>query len=155
MLLMGSDFIDNNASFNTQMKRNGPNIYLWAYAASGTDENSPALIQHMGSGYNATALAASLMGFIGVPEGTQSVGAGSWAWYQIRGKVEDVQGAATSFTGSVGHGIYYGAATGLGATGSSYIGGSPSVGRVGVLLQYANESTTADIYLEGMWGTGL
>ena len=153
MLLVGSDFIDNNASFNTHLKRDGAKVFVKAYAASGVDENTPCAIQFMGSGYNATALIASIYGYVGVPEGTQSVGAGSWGWFQIRGPVDDVQGAAASFTGSVGHNVYWAGGTGLGATGSAYIG-SPALG-VGVLTEETSSSTTANIYLVGVYATPI
>ena len=154
MMLVGSDFIDNNASFTTQLKRNGPNVFIYAFAAAGVSANTPAAIQHMGSGYNATALAASNYGYVGVPEGTQSVSAGSWGWFQIRGKVTDAQGAATSLTGSVGHNVYWAGATGLGATTSGNVG-NQAIGQVGVLLEETSSSTTGNIYLTGVWATPI
>uniref|UniRef100_A0A6H1ZV82 Uncharacterized protein n=1 Tax=viral metagenome TaxID=1070528 RepID=A0A6H1ZV82_9ZZZZ len=153
MMIIGSDFIDNNASFTTSAKRNGPKIFVKAWAESGVDENTPAAIMFGGSGYVATALIGSIYAYVGVPEGTQSVGAGSWGWFQIRGPVTDVQGAATSFTGSVGHNVYWAGATGLGATSSANIG-SPALG-VGVLLEAASSSTTSNIYLTGVWATPI
>jgi len=156
MLIMGTDFINTDASFDISMKRNGPSVFLRAWAESGADENDPVMIQWGGSGYNATAFAASNFCYVGVPEGTQSVGAGSWGWFQIMGPVDDVQaGSVTSFTGSIGHAVNFAAGTGLNASGSAYIGASPSMGRVGVLRSYVNESSTADIYLTGVWATGI
>jgi len=153
MLLVGTDYIDNNASFNTQLKRDGAKILVMAYAGAGVDENTPCAIQFMGSGYNATALVASIYAYVGVPEGTQSVGAGSWGWFIIRGPVDDVQGAATSFTGSVGHNVYWGGATGLGATTSANVG-NPALS-VGVLTEGVSSSTTANIYLCGYYATPI
>ena len=155
MLIMGTDFINTDASFDISMKRNGPSVFLRSWAENGVDENTPVMIQFGGSGYNATAIAASNICYIGVPEGTQSVGAGSWGWFQITGPVDDVQGAATSFTGSIGHAVHWAAGTGLGASGSAYVGASPSLGRIGTLREYTNESTTANIYLTGVWCTGI
>ena len=155
MLIMGTDYLNTDASFNVSMKKNGPSVYLKALALVGVDENTPAMIQFGGSAYNATAMAEANHCYIGVPEGTQSVGAGSFGWFQITGPVDDVQGAGTSLTGSIGHGVYWAAATGLGATSSTYAGASPSVGRIGMLRQEVNESTTANIYLTGIWCDGL
>jgi len=152
MMLVGSDFIDNNASFNTQMKRNGPSLFVRAYAASGTDENTPVAIQFMGSGYNATALAASIYAYVGVPEGTQSVGAGSWGWYQIRGPVNDVQ-ATTDSIGSVGHAITWEVGT-LFASTSAYQG-LDTKGQIGVLTTEISSIATHDIYLTGAWATPI
>lgn len=155
MLLVGHDFIDNNASFNTMLKRDGAKVLVYAYAASGCDENTPKAIQWMGSGYNATTLVASIYAYVGVPEGTQSVGAGSWGWYIIRGPVEDVQGSAAESVGSVGHAIAW--------TGAAlYASSSANQGlahQVGVIIQGANlaggvnASTTMDIYLTGVYAT--
>jgi len=153
MMIIGSDFIDNNASFTTSAKRNGPKVYLKAWAESGVDENTPAAIMFGGSGYVATALIGSIYGYVGVPEGTQSVGVGSWGWFQIRGPVDDVQGGTLSFTGSIGHNVYWAGATGLGATSSANIG-APTLG-VGVLLEETSSSTTANIYLTGVWATPI
>ena len=153
MMIIGSDFIDNNASFTTSAKRNGAKVYLKAWAESGVDENTPCAIQFGGSGYTATALVASIYAYVGVPEGTQSVGAGSWGWFQIRGPVDDVQGPTLSFTGSIGHNVYWAGATGLGASSSANIG-SPALG-VGILTQAASSSTTANIYLTGVWATPI
>jgi len=151
MMIIGSDFIDNNASFTTSAKRNGAKVFVKAYAASGVDENTPAVIQFMGSGYNATAIAASLYGYIGVPEGTQSVGAGSWGWFQIRGPVEDVQASAAEAVGSVGHSVAWTGGT-LYASSSANLG-IVTAGQIGVLTQLANASTTLNIYLTGVWAT--
>ena len=147
MMIIGSDFIDNNASFTTSAKRNGPKIFVKAWAESGVDENTPAAIMFGGSGYVATALIGSIYAYVGVPEGTQSVGAGSWGWFQIRGPVDDVQGAATSFTGSVGKAIYLSGATGIGCTGSAYIGAPHQIGIM--ITTAANSSTTCTILLTG------
>ena len=155
MLLMGTDYINNDASFNLLMKRNGPSVFLKALAATGVDENTPCMIQFGGSGYSATAIAASNVCYVGVPEGTQSVGVGSWGWFQITGPVDDVQGDTASFTGSIGHAVYWAGATGLGATSSGYVGASPSVGRIGTLRASVSGGTTADIFLVGVWCTGV
>lgn len=124
---------------------------MQAYATSGAVENTPMAIQFMGSGYNATALIGSIYAYVGVPEGTQSIASGCVGWFIIRGPVTDCQGAATSFTGSVGHGVYWGGATGLGASSSAHVG-NPAL-HVGVLLEETSGSTTANIYLCGYYAT--
>jgi hypothetical protein len=149
MLLVGTDFIDNNASFNTQLKRDGAKVLVYAYAGTGVDENTPAVIQFMGSGYNATALIASVYGYVGVPEGTQSVGAGSWGWFIIRGPVESVQGSAAEAVGSIGHAVAWTGAA-IYASSSAHQGLSH---QIGVLTTAANASTTLDIYLTGVYAT--
>lgn len=149
MMLIGSDFIDNNASFNTSMKRNGPNVYVQAYATSGMTENTPYMIQFMGSGYKATGLAASHYAFVGVPEGTQSVASGCVGWVQIRGQVDDIQGSAAEAVGSVGHAVAWTGGT-LYASSSAYSGLNH---QIGVLTAAANASTSLSIYLIGVWAT--
>jgi len=157
MLLVGHDFIDNNASFNTMLRRDGEKVMVQAYAAAGCDENTPVAIQWMGSGYNATALVASVYAYVGVPEGTQSVGAGSWGWYIIRGYVENVQASAAESVGSVGHAICWTGDT-LYASSSANIG-RHTTGQVGVIVSGANlaggvnASTTINMYLTGVYAT--
>jgi len=157
MLLVGHDFIDNNTSFNTMLKRDGAKVLVKAYAGSGVDENTPCAIQFMGSGYNATALIASIYAYVGVPEGTQSVGAGSWGWFIIRGPVEDVQATAAESVGSAGHSIAWTGATIYASTSANQ--GLNTAGQIGVIIQGANlaggvnASTTMDIYLIGVYAT--
>ena len=70
-------------------------MFLKAYATSGMVANTPYAIQWGGSGYTATILAASIYGYVGVPEGSNAVASGCEGWVQIRGYVEGVQcGAA-------------------------------------------------------------
>jgi len=154
MLLVGSDFIDNNASFNTKLKRDGAKVFVQAIALAGVDENTPVMVQFGGSGYCASALADSNYAYIGVPEGTQSIGVGSVGWLQIRGPVTDVQGAATSMTGSVGHAVYWAGATGLGATVSGNVG-NLDIGQIGILTEEVSSSTTGNIYLTGVWAAPI
>jgi len=154
MLIMGTDYMCNDASVDLSMKRNGPSVFLKAYATSGAVENFPVMIQPGGSGYNATAIAETNYCYIGIPEGTQAVASGCVGWFQIRGPVDNVQGASTSMAGSIGHAVYWADATGLGCSGSIYVG-NPLVGQIGTLRQYADESTTVNIYLTGVWCTGI
>ncbi|KKL55586.1 hypothetical protein LCGC14_2253960 [marine sediment metagenome] len=154
MMIVGSDFIDNNTSFNTVMKRNGPNVFVQAYAESGIVANTPMAVQFMGSGYNATVLIGSVYGYVGLPEDGASLASGCVGWVQIRGKASDVQGGTASFKGSVGHNVYWAGGTGLGATVSGNVG-NQDIGQVGVLLEEADDSTTALIYLTGMWATPI
>ena len=149
MLLVGHDFIDNNASFNTQLKRDGAKVLVYAYAGSGVDENKPVAIQFMGSGYNATALTQGPYAYVGVPDGTQSVGAGSWGWFIIRGPVENAQSSAAEASGEVGHAVIWATGVVCGSS-SAYIGLAAS-GQIGVFTEEANLSTTISFYLVGAW----
>jgi len=149
MMIIGSDFIDNNASFNTVTKRNGAKLFVQAYATSGIVANTPMVVAFMGSGYNATVLAASLYGYVGVPEA--AVASGCVGWVQIRGPVAGVQASAAESTGSVGHIIQWHAGT-ISASSSTYLG-DPTLGEIGLLTTEADASTTLDIYLTGMWAT--
>ncbi len=154
MMIVGSDFIDNNTSFNTAMKHDGPNVFIQAYATSGIVANTPMAIQFMGSGYNATVLIASIYGYVGVPEDGAALASGCVGWVQIAGKASDVQGADTSFSGSVGHNVYWAGGTGLGATVSGNVG-NQDIGQVGVLLEETDDSTTGLIFLTGVWATPI
>lgn len=157
MLLIGTDSIDNNASFTLQTKREGPNVYIYAWSEDGITENTPALIKWSGSSPNATWLytsATGQWGYAAVPKGTVSVAAGSWGWFQIRGHVKDAQAFdATAFGGSVGHAVFLCAtatAGGFGATSSGYVGNG-AIGQVGMLTQAASGSLTTNFFLTGNW----
>lgn len=149
MLLV--DNIDNNASFNSQMRAGNGNVSLRAYATSGMVADTPYAVQWMGSGYNATILAASIYAYVGVPEGGKAVASGCMGWVQVRGYRTGVQGGTTDFMGSQGHSIFWGAAA-LGASTSAYQG---LLHQVGVLMEDlgGGASTTANIYLTGIWAT--
>jgi len=153
MMIVGSDFIDNNTSFTSTLKRNGAKVFVRAWAENGTDENTPVAIQFMGSGYNATALAASIYAYVGVPEGTQSVGAGSWGWYQIRGPVVDVQASIAEASGEAGHAVAWTAAVLYGS--SSAYQGRYDIGQIGVFTSEADGSTSMNLYLLGHWATAI
>ena len=155
MLLVGSDFIDNDASFNTQLKREGAKVFVQTYATSGMVADTPYAVQFMGSGYNATALAASIYAYVGVHKDGEALASGCVGWVQIRGNVENVQAAATSVTGSVGHAVYWAGATGLGASSSANTG-NPTV-MVGVLTDdhSGGGSTTINMYLCGLYATPI
>jgi hypothetical protein len=151
MLLVGTDFIDNNASFNTQLKRDGAKVLVQAYATSGAVADTPMAIQFMGSGYNATALVAIVYAYVGVPYANGSVASGSVGWFIIRGPVSSVQGSAAEAVGSVGHSLAWTAATIYASTSANQ--GLNTAGQIGVLTTAANASTTLDIYLTGVWAT--
>jgi len=156
MLLVGSDYIDNDSSFNTVMRKDGDRVFVKAYATSGAAANTPKYILWSGSCFAATAVVASAYGYIGVVQDANAIASGCVGWVQIRGLVSDCQAyAAAGFTGSVGHSVFIlGTTVGLGATGSAYVG-NPDIGQCGVLAQYANSSTTADIFLTGAWATPI
>ena len=155
-MIVGSDFIDNNTSFNTVIRKDGPNTYVQAYATSGAAAGTPKFIQWMGSGYNATAIVASNYGYVGLVREGNAIASGCVGWVQISGQVDDAQSyAATKFTGEVGHAVFVlGTTVGIGATGSGYVG-NPAIGQIGVLLEDTSGSTTANIFLTGVWATPI
>ena len=148
-MLLGSDFIDSDNSFTTSLKRNGADVYVKCYATSGAVVNTPMAVTFAGSGYNATALAASIYAYVGVPE--KVIAAGCAGWVQIRGNVEGVQASAAESIGSVGHIVQWHAGT-VSASTSTYLG-DPTLGDVGMLTKEADSSTTLNIYLTGLWAT--
>jgi hypothetical protein len=148
-LIVGMDFIDNSGTYGPTAKKGADGaFFVKALALSGTAADTPTLIQQDASVLAATALAASIRGTVGVPEA--AVATGSVGWYQIRGRRDNVQGAAGSFTGSVGHAVYWAGATGLGANSSANSG---LASNVGVLIEGVSSSTTANIYLFGNFTT--
>ena len=152
MMIVGTDYIDNGGSFNLAMKKEGPNVFVKTYATSGIVANEPAEIRFKGSCYTAGSMnhTASRSAYIGIPEA--AIASGYMGWVQVRGKVKDAQGAASLyFSGSVGHGVYWVASSsGIGASGSAYLADG---NHIGVLLEETSVSTTADIYLTGIWAS--
>jgi hypothetical protein len=150
MLIVGTDYIDTDSSFDTAIKAESGKgkLFVRAYATSGIALKTPAALLFTGSGYQATALAASLYARVGVAP--EAIASGCTGWVQMRGFVSNVQAAATSLTGSVGHEIYWAGATGLGCSSSSYIGQS---GCVALLAEdkSGGGSTTANMFLLGVW----
>jgi hypothetical protein len=153
MFFVDTDFHEGDgaaATFHARIKSGG-NGSLWAqvYASSGCVSRTPHFVSYgyttSGNGWlQATAISASQVGIIGLPSG--AIASGCVGWVQIRGAFDNVAGPATSFTGSIGHAVYWGGATGLGATGSAYRG-LPY--HVGFLLEGVSSSTTANIFLAG------
>ena len=154
-MILGSDYIDADNSFTTTLKTKGSKVFVRAFAGSGVSANTPALVTEMGSGYNATVLITALYGRVGVPEGTQAVGAGSWGWFQIRGPVEGVQASIGEASGEAGHAVVWTGATLYGSSSANQ--GRASIGQVGVFTgsRAADESTTINIYLTGVWATAV
>ena len=140
-----NDTSDGGVSFRSG---NG-NAFVKAYATSGMVANTPYAVQWSAGQVNATALAASIWGMVGVPE--RVVASGDTGWVQVRGKVEDVQASAAESTGEVGHMVQWHAGT-VAASTSTYLG-NPNLGDVGVLVQAATASTTLSIWLSGTWAT--
>lgn len=151
-MLFYDNINDDGSSFNTSFRSGNGKAFVQAYATSGMVANTPYAVAFGGSSYNATALIGSIYAYVGVPE--RVTASGCMGWVQIRGAVNDVQGAATSFTGSVGHNVYWAGATGLGAT-TSANHGNPTLGAVGILLEGVSSSTTANIFLMGFWATPI
>lgn len=147
MIHIGMDGADVVGSFNTQIKtdRSGK-AYVYAYAVGGAALKTPKALLWMGSGYAATALNTGMNARVGIPGAV--IASGCVGWFQIRGFCSDVQGAATSFSGSFGHAVYWGGATGLGASASAWVN-VPS--QVAVLAEDVGGggSTTANLWLVG------
>ena len=150
-MILGSDYIDADNSFTTTLKTKGSKVYVMCHASVGISANTPAVVQFTGSDYTATALAAGLYGYIGVPEGGSAISAGCTGWIQIRGAVEDVQCSAAAAKGGVGESVAWTAATLYGSSSANQ--GREDIGQVGVFTAVANASTTISMYLTGMWAT--
>jgi hypothetical protein len=156
MLIVGADRIDNHNSFNTLMKREGPNVFIQVYVANGIAANMPVAVTWKGSNYAAGSMNdASQRAYIGIPRASAAIASGCIGWVQIRGKVENVQAASDNWTGSVGHAIHWlSSTTGLGATSSEY-NGDPGLQLGYLLTSTYSASTTADIFLSGVWATPI
>ncbi len=148
MIFVGTDAFEGNAStYLSPMLKSagGGKVQVMTYASQGASKGVLMNYNYSTSyeGWNATALAASVKGVFGYAE--SSIASGCQGWVTIRGPVDNAQAAAASFTGSLGHGVYF-TATGIGATTTTYVG-APS--QVAILREYVNESTTANIYIVG------
>lgn len=149
MFFVNSDFYEDG-TFAANLKSDGGGaIAVKVYATSGCVAKTPYWVTYRypesGSHYmQATGLNASVKGLIGVA--SAAITSGCVGWVTIRGPVTDAAGAATSFTGSTGHSVYWGGATGIGATGSAFHG---LIHQVGFLLEDTSSSTTANIFLVG------
>ena len=150
-MLLGSDFIDADNSFNTLLKRNGADVFVKCYATSGAVANTPMAVTYAGSSYNATVLVASIYAYVGVPEGSTSIASGGTGWVQIRGPVEGVQAGSTDSIGSIGHIVQWHTDC-LCASSSTYLG-DPTLGDVGMLTAEVSSVATLDLYLTGLWAT--
>lgn len=148
-------FIDNilndTSDADVAFRSGNGKAFVKAYAGGGMVANTPYAIQFSASLYNATVLAASIWGMVGVPE--RVCASGCTGWVQVRGNVEGVQASVAESTGSVGHIIQWHAGT-ICASSSTHIG-SPYTGDVGMLTQEAEASTTLNIWLNGIYVTPL
>lgn len=153
MIFAGSDMFesDGGGTFAVGMKSGaGGKMYVRVYATSGCVSLTPYVVGYQyttdGAGWlQAQDLATNpVVGLIGI--GSGAVASGSFGWLQVRGQVNDVVGNTASFTGSLGHSVYWGGASTLGATSSAYTGASH---QVALLTTEGNGSTVGDIYLVG------
>lgn len=154
MFFIGSDMLGGNqdaATFCAQLRSDGGGkLYVKVYATSGMTAKWPYVVDFFYTTSGSCWLQPRALGtggargLVGIP--SAAVASGCEGWVQVRGLVTDAAGPATSFTGSWGHAVYWGGATGIGATASGYFG-LPY--QIGVLAQGANSSTTADIFLVG------
>jgi len=149
MFFTDTDFSEGDASTHIALKLKSGGagkLFVQCYASSGASLG--VHLKHVYStayeGFFSTAtIAASVVGLYGYC--ADDIASGCVGWAQIRGPVDNAQAAAASFTGSLGHGVYF-TATGIGATTTTYVG-APS--QVAILREYVNESTTANIYIVG------
>jgi len=106
MIFTGNDFIqysDPYSKVKSRMKEGGK-VFIYAYNESALVLKTPYFVLPDGSQYAATAVAASIRGYIGVAEAAAD--AGSFGWVQIRGYCSDVQCAVANIAGSQGHAIF-------------------------------------------------
>jgi len=158
MFFVDSDFRESGGTFSVTLKSNGAGaIAVKVYASSGCVVKNPYFVSYgyttntSGLWFQATAIGASQKGVLGVA--SAAIASGCCGWVTIRGPVTDAAGPATSFTGSCGHSVYWGGATGIGCTGSAFQG---LAHQVGFLLEGTNASTTANIFLTGnLFGQSL
>jgi len=148
-------FVDNSPSFRTtqRLQLSDGGEALLAYCGSGIDGDTPVRILQSESGYIATALAASVYCYVGVPE-YGSVASGLVGTFRISGYRAGVQGSAAAFTGTAGVPVLL-AATSLHATATSTALGinGGTAGQAGVLTETVSASTTANMFLTGNYIT--
>jgi hypothetical protein len=142
--------VDTSSSFRTLeffYGKDGGKL-LKAIVLSGIDGDTPVSVIPNESGYQATALAASTWGYVGVPEGG-SIASGAVGTIRIGGYRAGVQASAAAFGGTAGEAIGWTAGTLYGSA-SSMIGADH---QVGVITETTSASTTANIFLAGRWAT--
>lgn len=149
MFFVSTDFQEGGGTFSAQLRADGSRVLVKVYATSGCVTGTPYRIDYAyttsGNGWlQPHALTASAIGLVGIASG--AIASGCTGWVTVRGPVDNAQAPAASFTGSVGHAVYWGGATGIGATSGAFTGGNSFCG---VLLEYANGSTTSNIFLTG------
>jgi len=148
MFFVKTDAVENG-TFSARLKSVGEGrVMVEVYATSGCVQRTPYFINYgypeSGSRYlNATVATASQIGLLGIASDT--IASGCMGWVTVRGPVDNAAGPATSFTGSIGHSVYW-LTAGVGCTGSAFHG---LAHQVGFLLEETNSSTTANIFLVG------
>ena len=145
-------YVDTSSSFRSLDKFYGDAGFVGvrAIVASGLDGDTPAYVLPNESGYFATALAASTYGYVGVPYGG-SIASGCLGMIQIGGYKEGVQCTAAGITGSAGNAVAWTGAA-LFGTASAYIG---VAGQIGILTETVSASTTANMFLTGVYTTAI
>lgn len=151
MFFVDSDFHEADGTFSANLKSDGAGaMAVKVYATSGCVVKNPYFVSY---GYTtntsalwlqATAIGASQNGLLGIA--SAAIASGCCGWVTIRGPVTNAAAPATSLTGSIGHSVYWGGATGIGCTGSAFQG---LAHQVGFLLEETSGSTTANIFLVG------
>jgi len=148
-------YVNTSSSFRTLDKYYGDDgaAFLNAIVGSGIDGDTPVRVAINESGYFATALAASLYGYVGI-SAQGSIASGCIGSIQIEGYHEGVQTSAAAMTGVAGGPVIW-AGTSLHATSTATALGlnSGNDGQVGILTETVSASTTANMFLFGYWTT--
>ena len=154
MFFTGTDMFEGDgaaATFHSVIKSGGNGqVLAKVYASSNLVANTPYFVKVCyttanANWFQATEPTASGIGMVGIP--SAAIASGCVGWVTVRGICNDAQAPATSFTGSVGKAIYLSGATGIGCTGSAYIGAPHQIGIM--ITTAANSSTTCTILLTG------
>lgn len=156
MFFAGTDMFEGDgdaATFAANIKSVGSDgqVVVKVYATSGMTAKAlyPLSFYYTTSGncwFQPMIMSASNCGLPGIASG--AIASGCVGWVTVRGKVTDASSPATvMFTGSIGHAVYWGGASGMGATSSAYIG---AIHQIGVLMETSVTGTIAcDIFLTG------
>jgi hypothetical protein len=154
MFFMGTDMFEGDgaaATFHSLIKSNGNGqVLAKVYATSGMTAKRMYVMTHMYSTANngyfqPLAATASNKGLPGIA--SAAIASGCVGWVTIRGQALDVSSPATiEMTGSIGHAIFWGGASGMGASSSAYLG---QVHQIGFLIEEATATLVADIFLTG------
>ena len=154
-MFVGTDMFEGDgadATFNSLIKSHGNGqVVVKVYATSGMTAKRmyPLMYQYTTSDngwFQPQVMSASNVGLPGIA--SAAIASGCVGWVTIRGQVSDASSPATvGFTGSIGHAVYWGGASGIGATSSAYVGAAH---QIGFLIETSVTGLVAcDIFLTG------